>query len=373
MKRLIFFCLLLLTLPVLAQDGWTLNTELDESIELTEVVGIPTSGFKMNYPEDWVVQPYQTFIVFSNAEAQLYTDTLSDLESGQMVSIVYPTVDDMADYPGGMDANTVPSTIVSYYASTNFIAGYTQYNAMTVDELNGREISASYSYNGDYDRLVIAIRNGDEISTMIASSLQGEMPDFESTLVAMMNSLAFVEPQECEGLDTFTDVSNITDFEDLLTESYVDVFTDFSYLYPVGWVPCYDAASGFSTLAITQEAFNIDFADYPEDSPAILFIPSMNALGNYDGEMTLEGVSEFWDELGQTQGVYNAGSSLELFTTGEYDAGYFTNEMPGHDRAVILVPVEDDFVVMMAFTASGELDDYIEFFKALAGTVSFED
>jgi hypothetical protein len=96
-------------------------------------------------------------------------------------------VADTPDYPvSTLSADDVASTIVSYYASTGMVSGYTQEGAMDVFTLDGRDAASTRAHGAGHDRLVIAVANGKgDFTVVFAYSAKGEMGNYEADLKAL--------------------------------------------------------------------------------------------------------------------------------------------------------------------------------------------
>jgi hypothetical protein len=149
-------------------------------------------AFTFEYPADWIAEPLDSSGVGLINDESVYS--ISDLDSfgpDQLFAIVYPTLADTGDYPmDTVDANTVASTVVSYYASMGMVSGYTQEGAMEMFTFGEREVSSSLAHAATHDRLVIAADNGQgDFVVIIAAAAPGELESFKDALLEVAASV----------------------------------------------------------------------------------------------------------------------------------------------------------------------------------------
>jgi hypothetical protein len=165
------------------------NDRGSSDIDLEETFVLEDESFELDYPETWVALEDDGVVILINDEDVLDLEELSDLDGDEVLVFVYPTVDALPDYDFPVDEGTIPSTIVSYYASMAMIYGMEQQGPMGEPEIGDGDLITSDYYSildGEYDEYVLAIENGEgDITTLIAYSAPEQMPEFQDTLQAI--------------------------------------------------------------------------------------------------------------------------------------------------------------------------------------------
>lgn len=172
-------------------EGEDEDEDEGEALELTENFELENGDFALEYPEDWQAFEDAGSIILINDEAILELEDVADLDDDQLLLFIYPTVEGLPDYDFPVDDGTVPSTIVSFYASMGFATGIQQVGAMEEPEIGDGELEASSTFGigEDFERLVIAIENGDgDIITTIALAAPDNMEQFRPTIEAIIAS-----------------------------------------------------------------------------------------------------------------------------------------------------------------------------------------
>lgn len=164
----------------------------DDDPELTEAFEMEDGNFALSYPDGWLVGENEGAVIMVSSDAVLDVEAWAELEAGDVAIFIYPTVELLNDYPEGMSRGTVPSTIVSFYASMAMIEGLTQNGPMEAPEIGRGQLLASSAYSTlsrEYDQYVFAIENGDDdIITLFAYSAPGAMEDLIPTIHAIAAS-----------------------------------------------------------------------------------------------------------------------------------------------------------------------------------------
>jgi hypothetical protein len=172
---------------LVATDAVTNNPSKDNDSDLAETFVLEDESFALDYPENWEAIEDDGVAILVNDEDVLDLEELSDLQDGELVVFVYPTVDALPDYDFPVDESTAPSTIVSYYASMALAFGMEQQDAMGEPVIGDGDLAASNYYSileDNYDEYVLAIENGDgDITTLMAYTAPEQMPEFEDTLL----------------------------------------------------------------------------------------------------------------------------------------------------------------------------------------------
>lgn len=179
--------------PVIMAMAYSLHAPgaQESGAALPNTLTMPGRPFSFRYPDGWIVEPLEGMVIAVNTEAVYAIETLDDLLPGQFLLIAYPTLADMNDYPMGMDATTVPSTVVSYYASMGFVSGYQQAAPMEMfTTADGREASSWMGQSAGHDRLVMAVTDGQgDIATFMAYAPPGELAAYEPVLRLVLNTV----------------------------------------------------------------------------------------------------------------------------------------------------------------------------------------
>jgi hypothetical protein len=171
-----------------AGKAGSLGTRRDdnEDVHMADTLMFDDGSFELGYPEDWTALEDEGVAILVNDEDVLELEKLSDLADDELLIFVYPTIDTLPDYDFPVDEGTVPSTIVSYYASMAMIFGMEQQGPMGEPEIGDGDLLASNYYSildGEYDEYVLAIEDGEgDITTLIAYSAPEQMPEFEAIL-----------------------------------------------------------------------------------------------------------------------------------------------------------------------------------------------
>jgi hypothetical protein len=164
----------------------------ETAIELSESFEMEEGDFALNFPEGWEIGENDGAIIMVSDEDAWNIETLSDLGRGEVLVFVYPSVDTLQDYGMGMERNTRPSTIVSYYAAMALAMGFEQAKGMQEPVIGDGDLEASSALStleDEYEQYVLAIDNGDgDIITLLAYSAPGELEDYVPTFEAIAST-----------------------------------------------------------------------------------------------------------------------------------------------------------------------------------------
>jgi len=383
---LVLLILAFLIIPLTAQD----DEGEDDEIELSEVYdlgGGTMGGFVIAHPADWFFDTAAGLVTFTNSE-RLTDNPNQPLESGEIVGNITVLPAELID--GNPFGLTTRSSALEVFEA---LAGQLDENELQLSDaeyLDDTELvalatgSASLVTSGEDivgDALVATFITRPGLGFIIILTPEGELPEREALLRAMLGSITPTEPA----------VALIPEPGDLLggdalTQTVSSDLPDggtVSMDYPTGWV------------AQAQDDGLILFATDLDTLYSQLIVPGPESASGQlmvlpDDQIFT--IFEINDEITTPEGVLGAIltnneavegadvqvlTSVESFVTNDKDAalltiGFSSTDFAG-DGVLIVVKEEDGFTLLSINTVRGAGEQYEDLARAMVESIAFAD
>ena len=338
-------------------------------LDLSETFTREEDNFTIPYPAGWAVQ------VSPVGRSQFVTvtkghtfDMSAPPSSGQPSAIIaYGTMTELTELPQTM---LNPETNAQRVIQT--IIGATPDEIVQL-EIQGYRAAQTVSNNPDFENWFIAIMLDDNhfIAGNMFTAIDEDI-DFFGAVTEMMVRASWDTPSpEVEETTTSESPSNEDTVETSETDSnpdtFVSEFHNLTFDIPAGWLT-YDLSAEILVIINTSDAFDAVSEQLPPDSGEVLITifthETINTLGNDDPDLLLE-------FLNQTMFTEDVDDLVETEIDGQtvYVA---SAELGQLDRLIVLKPIGDDYELMIAETASGELEDYRDTLMAIVASMITE-
>lgn len=171
----------------------------DGEVTLTEA--FVTESYRLQHPAEWVFTETQRGTVFFGTSAEtITTERVETLFPGEVLGLIYPTVDLIPNYQPDSEINT-PLDVVTFLtvAGTSDESGYQQQVAPEAIQLDEREAAVSLTADDTTAQIILSIAADDNLITLIAFTPLSTGEDARPALEAI---LATVETGEFEPPET---------------------------------------------------------------------------------------------------------------------------------------------------------------------------
>lgn len=336
-------------------------------LDLPETYHREDDDFTIPYPEGWLVQVStigsSEFVTVTKGHT--FDLSVSPSAGKPSAILAYGTMTELTEMPITM---LNPETNAMRVIQT--IIGATPDEIVQL-EVQGLRAAQTVRNNPDFENWFVAIMldNNHFIAGNMFTAID-EDEDFFGAIMEMMvqaswsDDVTNAQSDESEEVETNVSDSEPNDANNTL-QSFVSEFHNVTLDVPSEWLT-YDLSAEILVIINTPDAFDTVTEQLPLESGEIAITifthETINSLGNDNPDLMRQILNETMFTEGVTDLVETEIDGQTLYIA--------EGELENSDRLVILKPIDNDYELIIAETASGELDDFREVFMAIVASIT---
>lgn len=358
MIRIAGFALLMmlissLTIPVFARQSKLDETYTDEFITFD----YPSDWFTCTCPED-----HNTMAIGNTEEAPSTDDLQRDEVQVLIIKSAAIWIEENLDLK--FRAKSPEDVLVDYFGGDD----------VEVDDFGGREYAFMFTKNSEarLESLFIALELGDgNIAMMVATTRPRDLRQFEDTLFEIAETMV---ASESNAKDRGGNKNDKTSKSDVLELTERIRTSKLILNYPENWL----ASEGEASIVIVsdEDVYDIEtLADIPSGEVAVFVYPTIADLGDYPMEINrrtrASTIVSYYASLAIAAGMkQNGGMGEPTIGDGDFEASTVYSTLKGeYDQFILTIENgDDDFITIIAYSAPGDMEDFIPTLEAIAAT-----